>query len=72
MAVPDGMSYVVAAALGCRFATAYRAVVAQGAVRAGEWVAVHGCGGVGLSAVMVAVGLMPASQAPTATPPKKA
>ncbi|MDX6354040.1 MAG: hypothetical protein QOF98_943 [Streptomyces sp.] len=55
VAVPDGMSYVAAAALGCRFATAYRAVVAQGAVRAGEWVAVHGCGGVGLSAVMVAV-----------------
>jgi D-arabinose 1-dehydrogenase-like Zn-dependent alcohol dehydrogenase len=55
VAVPEEMSYVAAAALGCRFATAYRAVVAQGRVRPGEWVAVHGCGGAGLSAVMVAV-----------------
>jgi D-arabinose 1-dehydrogenase-like Zn-dependent alcohol dehydrogenase len=48
------MGLPTAAALGCRFATAFRAVVAQGAVRPGEWVAVHGCGGVGLSAVMIA------------------
>ncbi|MEZ7003523.1 zinc-dependent alcohol dehydrogenase family protein [Streptomyces sp. AD55] len=54
VAVPDGMSYATAASLGCRFATAFRAVVWRGAVRAGEWVAVHGCGGVGLSAVMIA------------------
>ena len=40
--------------LGCRFATAYRAVLQVGRLRAGEWVAVHGCGGVGLSAVMIA------------------
>ncbi len=52
--LPDGLSFVAAAALGCRFATAYRAVVTHGAVRSGQWVAVHGCGGVGLSAVMVA------------------
>ena len=51
----DGVGYAAAATLGCRFATAFRAVVAQGRVRPGEWVAVHGCGGVGLSAVMVAV-----------------
>ncbi|WP_088320764.1 alcohol dehydrogenase catalytic domain-containing protein [Kineosporia sp. R_H_3] len=55
VAVPDGVDSATAAALGCRFATAYRAVVEVGRVRAGEWVAVHGCGGVGLSAVMVAV-----------------
>jgi alcohol dehydrogenase len=55
VAVPDGMPSTTAASLGCRFATAYRAVVAQGRVRPGEWVAVHGCGGVGLSAVMIAV-----------------
>ncbi|MEU1919500.1 zinc-dependent alcohol dehydrogenase family protein [Streptomyces albogriseolus] len=54
VAVPDGMAYATAASLGCRFATAYRAVVQQGRVAAGEWVAVHGCGGVGLSAVMIA------------------
>ncbi len=55
VALSDDLSAETAAALGCRFATAYRAVVQQGRVRPGEWVAVHGCGGVGLSAVMVAV-----------------
>lgn len=55
VALPDAMSFATAAGLGCRFATAFRAVVSQGRVRAGEWVAVHGCGGVGLSAVMIAV-----------------
>ncbi|MEV1050844.1 zinc-dependent alcohol dehydrogenase family protein [Streptomyces sp. NPDC049887] len=52
--VPDELSFAAAAGLGCRFATAFRAVVAQGRVAPGEWVAVHGCGGVGLSAVMIA------------------
>ncbi|MBG0855137.1 zinc-dependent alcohol dehydrogenase family protein [Streptomyces spinoverrucosus] len=54
VAVPDGMTFATAASLGCRFATAFRAVVQQGRVASGEWVAVHGCGGVGLSAVMIA------------------
>ncbi len=54
VAVPEPLSFATAAGLGCRFATAYRAVVQQGRVRAGQWVAVHGCGGVGLSAVMIA------------------
>lgn len=54
VALPEGMSFATAASLGCRFATAFRAVVQQGRVAAGEWVAVHGCGGVGLSAVMIA------------------
>jgi alcohol dehydrogenase len=53
--LPDEVSYAAAAALGCRFATAYRAVVAHGQVQRGQWVAVMGCGGVGLSAVMIAV-----------------
>jgi alcohol dehydrogenase len=52
--LPEGVDYVTAASLGCRFATAFRAVVSQGAVRPGQWVAVHGCGGVGLSAIMIA------------------
>jgi alcohol dehydrogenase len=52
--LPDAMDYVTAASLGCRFVTSFRAVVDQGRVRPGEWVAVHGCGGVGLSAVMIA------------------
>ncbi|MFJ4831666.1 zinc-dependent alcohol dehydrogenase family protein [Streptomyces sp. NPDC088747] len=54
VAVPEGMPAATAASLGCRFATAYRAVVARGRAAAGEWLAVHGCGGVGLSAVMIA------------------
>jgi D-arabinose 1-dehydrogenase-like Zn-dependent alcohol dehydrogenase len=54
VAIPDDLSYATAASLGCRFATAFRAVVQQGRLAAGEWVAVHGCGGVGLSAVMIA------------------
>ena len=52
--LPEAVSDAAAAGLGCRFATAYRAVLQVGRVRAGEWVAVHGCGGVGLSAVMIA------------------
>ncbi|GIH97916.1 alcohol dehydrogenase [Planobispora siamensis] len=54
VALPADMSFTTAASLGCRFATAFRAVVQVGGVRPGEWVAVHGCGGVGLSAVMIA------------------
>ena len=54
VALPEEMGFVTAASLGCRFATSFRAVVAQGRVRAGDWVAIHGCGGVGLSAVMIA------------------
>ncbi|MCO8124125.1 zinc-dependent alcohol dehydrogenase family protein [Stieleria sp. TO1_6] len=50
----DEMDFVTAASLGCRFATAFRAIVHQAKVSAGQWVAVHGCGGVGLSAVMIA------------------
>lgn len=52
--LPDEIDFVTAASLGCRFATSFRAIVAQGRVTAGQWVAVHGCGGVGLSAVMIA------------------
>ena len=57
VALPEEMDFATAASLGCRFATSFRAVVDQGRVRAGEWVAVHGCGGVGLSAVMIASAL---------------
>ncbi|GAA1011311.1 alcohol dehydrogenase [Acrocarpospora pleiomorpha] len=52
--LPEDMSFATAASLGCRFATAFRAVTARASVRPGEWVAVYGCGGVGLSAVMIA------------------
>ncbi len=53
VALPDGLDYVAAASLGCRFATAYRAVVQHGRLESGQWLAVHGCGGVGLSALMI-------------------
>ncbi|WP_420387688.1 zinc-dependent alcohol dehydrogenase family protein [Roseivirga sp.] len=52
--LPDNISFDTAASLGCRFITSYRAVVHQGKVQSGQWVAVHGCGGVGLSAIMIA------------------
>ena len=55
VAVPDSLSDVEAASLGCRFMTAWAALHVHAQVRAGEWVAVHGCGGVGLAAVMIAV-----------------
>lgn len=54
VALPQDMEYATAASLGCRFVTSFRAVVDQGRVTPGEWVAVHGCGGVGLSAIMIA------------------
>jgi len=54
VALPPTLDGVTAASLGCRFVTAFRAVVDQGQVTAQQWVAVHGCGGVGLSAIMIA------------------
>jgi alcohol dehydrogenase len=55
--LPDELSFETAASLGCRFATSFRAVVDQARVTEGQWVAVHGCGGVGLSAIMIAQAL---------------
>ena len=57
VALPADLDFVTAACLGCRFATAFRAVTAHGRVRPGDWLAVHGCGGVGLSAVMIGAAL---------------
>ena len=57
VALPDEIGFVSAASLGCRFTTSYRAVVDQAGVAPGQWVVVHGCGGVGLSAVMIASAL---------------
>ena len=52
--LPEEIDFVTASSLGCRFITSFRAVVHQGNITGGEWVAVHGCGGVGLSAIMIA------------------
>ena len=55
--LPEELDFVTAASLGCRFVTSFRAVVDQGQVSAGQWVVIHGCGGVGLSAIMIAKAL---------------
>jgi len=55
--LPEEMEFKTAASLGCRFATSFRAIVDQGRVSADQWVVVHGCGGVGLSAIMIASAL---------------
>ena len=57
VAIPDDVSFEAAAALGCRFATAFRALTARARLSAGEWVTIVGAGGVGLSAVMIAKAL---------------
>ncbi|MEM9521511.1 MAG: zinc-dependent alcohol dehydrogenase family protein [Actinomycetota bacterium] len=54
VALPDEIDAVAAAALGCRVTTAWRALTDRGALQAGEWLVVHGAGGVGLSAIMLA------------------
>lgn len=57
VALPEEIDFVTAASLGCRFMTSFRAVVDQARVQKDEWVAVHGCGGVGLSSLMIAKAL---------------
>lgn len=51
--LPDGLGFAEAAAMGCRLTTAFRGLVDRAALQPGEWLAIHGCGGVGLSAVMI-------------------
>ncbi len=57
MAIPGGVSFREVAAIGCRYMTAFHALEHRAAVGAGDWVAVHGCGGVGLSAIQLAATL---------------
>jgi len=52
--LPDDVSSVDMAGLGCRFMTAFHALAHRADIGAGDWVAVHGCGGIGLSAVHIA------------------
>ncbi|SFS55049.1 zinc-dependent alcohol dehydrogenase family protein [Paenibacillus sp. BC26] len=52
--LPEGIDFLTASAMGCRFMTAFHGVVSRGNVRPGEWVAVYGSGGVGLSAIQIA------------------
>lgn len=55
--LPEAMSPVLAAGLGCRVTTAWHALTGRAAVRGGEWVAVHGTGGIGLSVLLLAKAL---------------
>ncbi|HEY8415403.1 MAG TPA: zinc-dependent alcohol dehydrogenase family protein, partial [Thermaerobacter sp.] len=55
--LPESVDFLTAAAIGCRYMTAYHGVAKQGDVRPGQWVVVHGCGGVGLSAVQIATAM---------------
>lgn len=57
VALPDDVDSAVAAGLGCRVATAYRALVGRARLQPGEWLSVHGCGGVGLATVAIAAAL---------------
>ncbi|WP_222918721.1 zinc-dependent alcohol dehydrogenase family protein [Natrinema sp. SYSU A 869] len=51
--LPDEVDFAEMAGLGCRFMTAYHALADRANLRPGDWVAVHGCGGVGLSAIHI-------------------
>ena len=55
--MPDDVGFEEGASMGCRFMTSYHGVVDRAQVRPGEWVAVHGCGGIGLSAIHVAAAI---------------
>ena len=55
--LPDELDALSAAAMGCRYMTAFHAVTRRGALTPGDWVVVLGCGGVGLSAVQIASAL---------------
>lgn len=57
MLLPDGVDFLEASAMGCRFMTAYHGITSRGQVHGGEWVAVYGAGGVGLSAIQIATAL---------------
>jgi alcohol dehydrogenase len=52
--LPASIGFVSAAGLGCRFITAFHGIVNQGKIDESMFVAIHGCGGVGLSAIMIA------------------
>lgn len=55
--LPAEVPFVAGASLGCRYMTAFHGLVDQAELRPGEWVAIHGCGGVGLAAVQIATAL---------------
>ena len=52
--LPENVGFNEAAALGCRFTTAFRAILQQGKLQTGQTIAVFGVGGLGLSCIMIA------------------
>lgn len=55
--LPGKMAPTVAAALGCRATTAWHALTGRADLHAGEWLAIHGTGGIGLSTLLIAKAL---------------
>ena len=53
VALPKNVDFIEAASMGCRFMTSFHGIVDRAQVKPGEWVAVYGCGGIGLSAINV-------------------
>lgn len=51
--LPDHLTPALAAGLGCRVTTAWQALTGRAALQAGEWLAVHGTGGIGLSCLLL-------------------
>jgi alcohol dehydrogenase len=51
--LPEGMSPVTAAGLGCRVMTAWHALTDRARVTGGEWLAVHGSGGIGIATLII-------------------
>ena len=55
--LPERLAFDAAASLGCRFMTSFAALVDAAHLAAGETLVVFGCGGVGLSSVMIGAAL---------------
>ena len=51
--LPERLSPALAAGLGCRVTTAWHALSGRAGLQAGEWLAIHGAGGIGLAAVIL-------------------
>lgn len=52
-ALPPWMEPALAAAMGCRVTTAWHALTGRAALAPGEWLAIFGAGGIGLSAALL-------------------
>ena len=57
VSLPDSLDAVSAAGMGCRVTTAWRALTDRADLKPGEWLVIHGAGGIGLSATMIGAAL---------------